>query len=199
MLPNLDMETKIDPRVKRTQALIQQAFGELLAEKGFPSITVKDITERAEINRATFYAHYTDKYALLESHIQQVFQAELESRTLHACQYSPDNLHALIVTVSQFIDQANAHCKTVGSQFELMVEHQVRRQVQQILALWIDKAGCEIEPQLAATAASWTIYGLALQHNQDKRSDKLSGEAFAASILPLVQDNLHIISAPQPV
>ena len=55
-----------DPRVKRTRKLINQAFFDLMNEKGFQAITVQDITDRAEVNRATFYAHYEDKYDLLE-------------------------------------------------------------------------------------------------------------------------------------
>ena len=192
MLLNQETEIRIDPRVKRTQALIQQAFGELLAEKGFQSITVQDITQRAEINRATFYAHFQDKFALLESHIQQVFRAELESRTLHACHYSEENLRALIVTVIEFIGQANTRCKSLDSQFELMVERQVRKQIQGLLELWIGKVGADIDAQTAATAASWTIYGLALQHNQDKSPNKPGSEAFAEQVLPLVRDNLHL-------
>jgi AcrR family transcriptional regulator len=192
MLLNQETETKVDPRVKRTRALIQQAFGDLLAEKGFQSITVQDITQRAEVNRATFYAHFPDKFALLESHIQKVFRAELESRTLHACHYSEDNLRALIVTVIEFIGQANTRCKSIDSQFELMVERQVRKQIQEILELWIGKVGSDIDTQTAATASSWTIYGLALQYNQDKSANKLNAEAFAEQVLPLVRDNLHL-------
>jgi AcrR family transcriptional regulator len=189
-------ETKIDPRVKRTQALIQRSFGELLAEKSFQSITVQDITQRAEINRATFYAHYSDKFALLESHIQQVFRQELEKRTLQACHYSEQNLHALIVTVCDFIAQSHTHCKTSDSHFGLMVEQQVRKQIQELLELWLSKTGTEIEPQIAATAASWTIYGLALQHDQDKNVNKLSAEQFADQVLPLVRGNLHLRPLP---
>src|SRR5205807_1741174 len=47
----------VDPRVKRTRKLLQQAFIELFQEKGFASISIQDITERATVNRATFYAH----------------------------------------------------------------------------------------------------------------------------------------------
>ncbi|RXZ82103.1 TetR/AcrR family transcriptional regulator [Paenibacillaceae bacterium] len=55
-----------DPRIKRTLNLIRDAFISLMDEKGFDQITVQDITKRAEINRATFYRHYQDKYDLLE-------------------------------------------------------------------------------------------------------------------------------------
>ena len=59
-------EEKIDPRIKRTRALLGQAFSEVLAEKGFQSISVQDITEKAGVNRTTFYLHFSDKYALLD-------------------------------------------------------------------------------------------------------------------------------------
>lgn len=57
---------RVDPRVTRTQKLIRDALMSLLAEKSFESISVQDIAERATVNRATFYAHYSDKFALLE-------------------------------------------------------------------------------------------------------------------------------------
>ncbi len=60
-----------DPRVKRTRKLLQAALIELLAEKSFEAITVHDIAERSTINRATFYAHFVDKYALLATWIRE--------------------------------------------------------------------------------------------------------------------------------
>ncbi|RJP51863.1 MAG: TetR family transcriptional regulator [Anaerolineaceae bacterium] len=59
-------EEKLDPRVKRTRQLLEEAFSELIQEKDFQSISIQDITVRAGINRATFYAHFPDKYALLD-------------------------------------------------------------------------------------------------------------------------------------
>ena len=54
-----------DLRVIRTKESIRDALVELIEEKGFEAITVKDITTRAKINRGTFYAHYQDKYDLM--------------------------------------------------------------------------------------------------------------------------------------
>ena len=75
-----DQETRLDPRVKRTRKLLQKSFGELLMEKGFQSITVADITERAEVNRATFYLHFEDKYALLNHMVWDAFHDLLVSK-----------------------------------------------------------------------------------------------------------------------
>ncbi len=54
-----------DLRIRRTHKFLQEAMIELITEKGFEAITVGDITERAMINRATFYRHYQDKYDLV--------------------------------------------------------------------------------------------------------------------------------------
>ena len=52
--------------------LIKQAFFELLEKKPFEKITIKDITDKAMINRGTFYLHYCDKYDLLDNLEDQV-------------------------------------------------------------------------------------------------------------------------------
>src|ERR1700719_372571 len=71
---------RLDPRIRRTRQLLQDALRKLLEQKGFDDITVQDITEAATLNRATFYAHYPDKFALLEELIRVSFLQLLECR-----------------------------------------------------------------------------------------------------------------------
>lgn len=47
-----------DLRVVRSKKMIKEAFIALVAEKGYENITIKDISEKAMINRKTFYSHY---------------------------------------------------------------------------------------------------------------------------------------------
>lgn len=68
---------RVDPRVTRTRKLIRDALISLLMEKSFESISVQDIAERATVNRATFYAHYTDKFALLDALVREDVAARL--------------------------------------------------------------------------------------------------------------------------
>ena len=86
MLPNPD--EKLDPRVKRTRGLILQSFEVYSLKKSSRIISVQDVTDKAQINRATFYAHFQDKYALLDYSIGQMFKQEIEKRTLNACHYT---------------------------------------------------------------------------------------------------------------
>ena len=57
----------------RTDKAIMQAFIELLNEKSFEKITVQDILEHTPVTRATFYAHYHDKYEIAERMQEQFF------------------------------------------------------------------------------------------------------------------------------
>jgi len=175
---------KEDPRVVRTRNLILNAFMELLPTKGFKSLTVRGITEVAGVNRATFYAHFPDKYALLDYAIREAFRQELERRALDAYHHSQDSLRALTVTVCEFVEQSTKHCGTAEHQFESLVERQVKKQIQELMELWLEQVGSENDPKTAATAASWAIYGLAVQWSQDK--NRPSAQAYAERVLPLV-------------
>ena len=60
-------EISEDRRARRSRKLLKQGFMDLLREKGFSRISVRDITERADVNRGTFYLHYPDTAALMRS------------------------------------------------------------------------------------------------------------------------------------
>src|ERR1700736_4728854 len=55
-----------DRRVRRTQHLLARALIALTLEKGYEAVTIRDITERADIGYATFFRHYRDKDELLK-------------------------------------------------------------------------------------------------------------------------------------
>ena len=75
----MSIKNELDPRVKRTRLLLQEALISLMANKEFDAITVQDITKQAGVNRATFYAHYEDKYHMIRQicrdMLQQLIQA----------------------------------------------------------------------------------------------------------------------------
>jgi len=186
----IETEEKLDPRVKRTRHMLEQAFMESVREKGFQAVSVQDITERAGVNRATFYAHFQDKYALLDHSIRQGFRQELEKRTLSACHFSIENLHALVVTVCEFNSNISGHCNPPQGQFESLIETQVKAQIYELLLAWLKNTKSGVPPETAATAASWAIYGLAQQWSHNKNHP--SAESFADEVLPIVAANLSI-------
>ena len=67
-----------DRRSRRSRKLLKQGLLELLREKGFSRISVRDITERMDLNRGTFYLHYPDTTALMRS-VEEDMLAEAQA------------------------------------------------------------------------------------------------------------------------
>ncbi len=66
------MPQKNDRRVRKTRGLLRQALVQLMNEKSIQEITVTQLCEVCDINRGTFYLHYTDVYDLLNSIEQEM-------------------------------------------------------------------------------------------------------------------------------
>ena len=60
------MEKKSDRRIRRTKALLRHGLAQLMSEKSVNEVTVKELVDLVDINRSTFYLHYTDIYNMLE-------------------------------------------------------------------------------------------------------------------------------------
>jgi AcrR family transcriptional regulator len=175
-----------DPRVRRTHQLILNAFQELLAEKGFESLTVQEIADRATVNRATFYAHFEDKYRLLDSAFEEGFKNELHSKLPPDSEFSSMNLQLLIQTVCEFLLKLYARCAPSGrTQFDAGVGRQLKTQLYEFLLGWLEKS----EPrrnnrELRATITSWAIYGAAMEWRERKRRESV--QEFARRALPMI-------------
>jgi AcrR family transcriptional regulator len=64
---NAEVTRKKDRRVLRTEQLLRAAMLALIEEKGFEALSVQEIADRANVGRATFYAHFDNKEDLLAS------------------------------------------------------------------------------------------------------------------------------------
>jgi AcrR family transcriptional regulator len=94
-----------DPRVLRTRQLLLQAFSDLFSEKGFHAMTVQDITERARVNRGTFYSHFEDKSAILECWLREQFQQCVASTVVISGPWSLSTFRLLIQRVVEWFTQ----------------------------------------------------------------------------------------------
>ena len=68
------MGTTPDRRVRRTQQALESALLSLIVERGYEPLTVREIIDRADVGRSTFYAHYTDKQDLLVASLDRIEQ-----------------------------------------------------------------------------------------------------------------------------
>lgn len=89
----------------RSREQIRTAFAELLREKPPEKITVTDIVKRAHINRGTFYAHYADIYALVDSIYEE--SLSLLYQALNKLDYTSQLQSPLpaLLTISDFLQQ----------------------------------------------------------------------------------------------
>lgn len=112
------MDGNTDRRIVRTRLVIRDALTELIEEKGFEAVSVKDITTRANINRGTFYLHYRDKFDLLEQSEAEVIEGIIAIITKATSEdletYRETGISvSLIVTVFEYIEEHAAFLKAI--------------------------------------------------------------------------------------
>ncbi len=176
---------KLDPREQRTRQLLQAALEELLSTQPFNKVSVRDITASAGINRATFYDHFTDKYALLNYVVQARFQVALDQHLTVNSAFSVDNLELLIHVTCEFLGQFVDHCSPAEHEGgAMMLETPVQQYLQAVLLDWLQSSSSDIAPEIVASVMSWSIMGIARQWAYGNRD--LTAGAMAEQTLPLI-------------
>jgi AcrR family transcriptional regulator len=181
-----------DPRVKRTRKLLQDALIDLLAEKNFEAITVQDIAERSTINRATFYAHFVDKYALFASYSREWFRQALFNRLPEGAPFSRANLELVILATMQALAEMDDHCRPTEA-LKPSVMSAVQEELSGYLFRWLERAlrgGAQQPMGLETTAAglSWAIFGTAVDWSH--MVERSPAESTAAHIATLLTQGL---------
>jgi len=182
-----------DPRVKRTRKLFIQAFNDLLDEKkNLYSISVHDIANRAAVNRATFYAHFEDKFAFLAYWMTEKFQLILGKRLPDDAAFCPDNLYVLVQTVFQFLVRFRQYVTPGDKQFEPLLENAMQKVLYRLLLQWLQsgpkRSGSQQKPEAIALVVSWGIFGSALQWSREVQAQTL--ESMVEEVIEVVTVNL---------
>ena len=68
------MAEKVDRRIRKTKAQLRRGLARLMQEKSINEITVKELVDEVDINRSTFYLHYTDIYQMLQKIEEEVME-----------------------------------------------------------------------------------------------------------------------------
>jgi AcrR family transcriptional regulator len=182
-----------DPRVKRTRKLLQDALVALLAEKGFQAISVQDITARATVNRATFYAHFADKYDLLDQVISDFFRAAVASRVSPAAPFTADNLELLVSTVLEALGDFHSRCKGTHRDLGPLIEARLQQELAAFLREWLARSWPAdrppgASPDTVAMVFSWSIFGVGSEWGRGPRTRPAA--AVAREVTPLLIDGL---------
>lgn len=195
---NQDCE-RLDPRIRRTRHLLHDALRSLLLEKEFDKISVQDITEAATLNRATFYAHYPDKFALLEESIRVSFLQLLRQRNVNFDGSCPSMFKVIVMTVCDYLLQEQSSLSSQQHQFEPFLQATVIDQIRLVLLdgfrshpaeqseeTSVEPAPRSISPETIAATASWAIYGAVQQWVNSNSEGRLPQADFVELVVELV-------------
>jgi AcrR family transcriptional regulator len=188
-------EKREDPRVKRTRGLIVRAFGELVAEKGHRGLTVQEITERAMVNRATFYDHFRDQFELLDYFMSEAFREQLQRRLPESPGLDEESLRALVLTTCDFLSGLETSCRTSDRQFRPFIEAQVASELYELLLGWIEALpqganGRPAAPEITASVVSWAVFGAGVRWSRDGAAG--AEERFADQVLSVIAGGLNL-------
>ncbi|WP_248930358.1 TetR/AcrR family transcriptional regulator [Paenibacillus hamazuiensis] len=180
-----------DPRVKRTRQLLMQSFMELLEQKkNIYSISVQDIATRATVNRATFYAHFEDKFAFLECWMREKFQTILKKRLPDLSISDMGSLRTLIQTVFDFLVRFRQYLNPGDRQFEPLFEIAMQKELYQLLLKWLrEESNAPVSQEMVEATAlvvSWGIFGSAVQWSRSPQN---------RTVEAMVEDVLKVVAA----
>lgn len=104
-------EKPVDRRTLKTKKLIRDALAVLMTDRELQKVTVKDITDLADINRGTFYKHYLDVYDLYEKTEQEIL-IEIGMLVLKLEELPPDKIFSTLI---DYIDENRAIFRMIFS------------------------------------------------------------------------------------
>lgn len=184
------MYENLDPRIRRTHQLLHQALGKLLETKDFEKISVQDIADAATLNRATFYDHYADKFALLECVVGSRFHELLAEREVQFDGACAGALRAIVLAVCEFLTrmQGPDFARQLEPHTESAIISVVRRMF--LEGLRRHRSQSTTAPEMIAATASWAIYGAVKEWTQTP--DRVAPEEIANTVMTLVSPILQL-------
>jgi AcrR family transcriptional regulator len=185
---------KLDPRIIRTRKLIMDAFIRLSQQKDFDNITIKDITEKATINRATFYYHFSDKYDLLEQVINEDMIPKIIGQINDHTEINEETIIKIFISITEFQNSTKSQCMKSFEAFKSNIEITIKKELEQFFyKLLLEKkiGNSEEELKIVAVMLSWGIYGATINWQYHSNA---SAEEYIRKALPFITKGIGVYS-----
>lgn len=194
-----DNQTKLDRRVVRTRQLLRDALMELILEKGYDDVTVQDITDRANLGRATFYLHYKGgKEELLLHNLEEIYDdlvarlKPLKREGLRSSQHRPSQ-----VAFEHAAEHHDLYLVLLHSQAAATIAQRIREYlagvIQQDLEVWATDSPVPLS--VIANYMAGSLVALItwwLEHDMPYAPEYMS-DIFSRLTLPGVRDLLKAV------
>ena len=194
----------LDPRIKRTRLLLQEALLRLLQKKNFDEISVQDLTEEATLNRGTFYAHYDDKYSLLECMTASRFHGLLEERGVSFDGTCGSALRAILLGICDYLAAAMGDPAREGRPMDPHMESAIIAVVQKMSLDGLKQQepwSGPVSREMVATIVSWALYGAAKEWvlRKNRRPAEEIVDDVVGLLTPLVHPVTLSVSVPAAI
>ena len=132
-----------DRRVRRTKKLLTQALTELLQKKQVNEITVKELTDLADMNRGTFYMYYRDIFDMLEKIEDELFQKLDVIAQSHEHGDPTQQVKPILLDLFRFIEENQEMCRVLLSpNGDMNFLHRLYEAIRErSLEIWKDQMG----------------------------------------------------------
>lgn len=185
-----------DPRIQRSRGQLAQALASLLQERGYESLSIRDITARAQVGYATFFRHYSDKDALLMDLLTESIE-RLQDMLPPGLAATPAREGAVIfehVAETHHIYRILLH----GEGTQRMLDQIRAAAVAQVTDRYQARPGSVVPLEIAATHMVDSIIALIrwwLRHDMPYSAERM-GQVYAALVIEPLQPYLAV--RPQP-
>lgn len=182
-----------DRRIQRTRQALQQAFVEVVREKGFSATSIQDITERANVNRGTFYLHFTDKYMLVDTFVREDFQRLLANALPSTSCWNRETLHLLVQTIVDHFERKYHHQHHIPQAVAPLVERAIHEELTDLLLTWLEQSERKViqwrvPMETIASIVGWAIFGAVIQWSQEETT--VSSEEMTRAILLVILEGV---------
>jgi AcrR family transcriptional regulator len=192
MYIQLEQDESIDPRVLRTRELLINGFAKLmLKHKSIRKVSVQSITKQAGVNRVTFYAHFTDKYELLNVWARVMFRQSVAKKLPENAGYNIKNLELLVNATLDFFSMRSERRKRIYNEFDSMFEAAIQHELNVLLKGMLENEpsyNMPLAPENMSTFLSWSIFGCANDWSltQKKQSKELFSKQLVAMCASII-------------
>jgi AcrR family transcriptional regulator len=123
-----------DRRIRRTQQLLAHALISLTLERSYESVTIRDITERADVGYATFFRHYKDKNELLKDVLDVVLEELIVLLSSENTNADPQMIGTYLF---HYVQTHSEVVRILVSNHE-MLQHVINKATQRVMLMYND-------------------------------------------------------------